>query len=156
MFLRNQHEAMEAKVILLFRSAEAQIRFAPKEGVAIHSLGMAHGYPESIHEIPFRFECPQPLGPGPMQKGFDVTELGQLPDEGRTVAQMGKPCGPMPAEVRPNVLVAAVAEDGADERRRQGLSIRPSQHPAILAGTLACAGSRPERPGSEPRKPGNC
>ena len=103
----------------------APIRLAPKAGLATHSLGMAHGHGESVHEMPWRLGRPQHAGPVPMQKGFDVTEVGQWSGENRTIAQMGKPCGPMPAEVLPDGFVAAVTEGRADERHRQRFRIRP-------------------------------
>jgi hypothetical protein len=82
------------------------INFQSVTWVNLHPVltGMADGHRESVYEMHFGLEGPQCHRPVPMQKGFDVAQVGQLPNESRTVTQIREPCGPMPTEVLPNGL----------------------------------------------------
>ena len=87
--------------------------------MATHPFGGAHGYRESVHQRHGSLERPQRPGPVWMQEGFDLPKVGQLPDEGRTVAPVGKPGGPVSAPVLPDSLVTVIPEKRADKLHHQ-------------------------------------
>ena len=122
-FRRREQQGVEAEVLLVFGGTESPIRFPAEDRVATHPFWVAHGDREPVYQMHGSLERTQRPGPVLMQEGFDLPKVGQLPDEGRTVAQVGKPGGPVSAPVLPDSLVTVIPEKRADKLHRQRLRI---------------------------------